>query len=84
MRLVTIAAILSELYETREERAKSKFSGVYLEDGVYRVHVDYFVPRAFRVDKTLWDDVASVVEIAFPLTMKWDKQSLWLTMKDPK
>jgi hypothetical protein len=84
MKLVTISAILSELYETREERSKSKFSGVYLVDDVYRVHLDAFIPKVFSVDKTIWDDVASVVEIAFPLTMKWDSQSLWLTMKDPK
>jgi hypothetical protein len=84
MRLVTIAAILSELYETRKERSKSKFSGVHFVNGVYRVHIDSFIPRVFWVDKTIWDDVASVVDIAFPLTMEWDTQSLWLTMKDPK
>jgi hypothetical protein len=84
MKLDTITAILTELYETREELSKNKFSGVYFVKGVYRVHVDSFIPRVFSVDKTIWDDIAKVVDVTFSQTMEWDQQTLWLTMKDSK
>lgn len=88
MKLQTISAILSELYEHRLELSKSKFSGVYcVESGVYRVHVSKFIPECFSSGHghDYFADIVNVINIDFyGIEMSFDTQSLWLTIKDSK
>jgi hypothetical protein len=77
--LSTIATILRHIHKNRKELSESKSSGVHAINGVYKIHESNFIPRALAA--TLKDtDIRDVVDIAFPLSMEWDSQSLWLTM----
>lgn len=82
MKLGTIKDILQDLFDNCEEMSKSKFSGVHFVNGTYRIHEGVIIPRAFATP-TVWNDMQTVIDICFPNTMLWDKQSLWLTINKP-
>lgn len=74
-----IKEIMNHLYESRDDLAKSKFSGVHLIDNVYRVHQSAFIPRVLDDDATS-GNIEDIVQVCFSNEMSWDSQSLWLTM----
>jgi hypothetical protein len=77
-----IVALMTFLYENREELSKDKFSGMHKVDDVYRIHKSSFVPkllnsRAVDVDRT----IAAVADIYFHNKgLEWDQSSYWITI----
>lgn len=84
----TIQANIEYLVEHREELSKNKFSGVHFlpdfEGGAaYRVHKGSFIPRALDVNRDINTNIALVVgRTEFECDVKWDSQSLWLTIAE--
>ncbi len=77
-----IVALMTYLYENREELSKDKYSGMHKVDNVYRMHKSAFVPQILNSRLTDVDNsIAAVADIYFHNKgMTWDAASYWITI----